>query len=479
MAEPAFFCNGVDAETGGYALPPLSAADLAACARRGAPEPPESAELSAWLRARRTAPRGLAEGDPTDLAQAGWGIVFAAADPRAPLIREALSELLEHRRAQASARDPRFYRELKGDDGYRPGETKGRFLVRQGVGPGPAEPARLPYYLLLAGDPGAIPYEFQYQLDVPYAVGRLAFENLDDYAAYAASVVRAETAPTPAAGAGDRLRLALFGPHHPGDPGTTLTSTELVAPLAEKLGSLAGCELKCALADQATKTQLAAYLGGAEAVDLLFTAGHGVVLPNGSPRQPLHQGALLCQGWPGAKAWHEPLNPDHYFAAEDLDPARRLDGLIAFHFACYSGGSPAWDDFAPTVHARVPVAPQPFVARLPQRLLAAGALAVVGHIEKAWECSVDWPGVGPQIRVFETLLRKLLAGAPLGAAMEGFAERYAELSTELCGLLQDLWRGEPQDDDLLAGLWKASNDARNYAVLGDPAVRLRAREVAS
>jgi hypothetical protein len=472
MAGPTFYCNGVDAETGDYSLPPVSATDLAAFARRGSRGGAEVADLGAWLAARRSGQRGLAQGDPKDLAQSGWGVLFAGGDSEAPAIREALQELLDHRRAQASFLDPRYYQEYAGEGGYQAGETKGRFLARHGVGPGPAEPARMPYYLLIVGNPSVIPYEFQYQLDVPYAVGRLSFDNLDDYARYARSVVQAETA-APTAGP---LRAALFGPRHPGDPGTILTSGELVAPLAESLGRLPGCEVRTALADDATKARLAGFLSGPEAADLLFTAGHGVVLKNGSPRQPLRQGALLCQGWPGARAWHEPLDRDHYFAAEDLDPSCRLDGLIAFHFACYSGGSPAWDDFAPTVHERVPVAPHPFVARLPQRLLAAGALAVIGHIERAWECSVEWPGAGRQIQVFETALKRLLSGSPVGAAMECFAERYAELSTELNGLLQDLWRGEPQDDELLASLWKASNDARNYAVLGDPAVRLRARE---
>ena len=181
MAGPTFYCNGVDAETGGYSLPPIGAADLAALARRGTPCGADIAELGAWLEARRSNARGLAEGDPKDLAQSGWGVVFAASDPQAPAIREALQELLDHRRSQASARDPRFYQEYSGDLGYLAGETKGRFLARHGVGPGPAEPARMPYYLLIVGDPSSIPYEFQYQLDVPYAVGRLAFDRLDDY----------------------------------------------------------------------------------------------------------------------------------------------------------------------------------------------------------------------------------------------------------------------------------------------------------
>ena len=287
MAGPTFYCNGVDAETGGYSLPPVSATDLAAFARRGSNGGTDVADLGAWLAARRSGRRGLAQGDPKDLAQSGWGVVFASGDPQTPAIREALKELLDHRRAQASALDPRYYQEYSGDQGYLAGETKGRFLARHGVGPGPAEPARMPYYLLIVGDPAAIPYEFQYQLDVPYAVGRLSFDNLDDYARYARSVVQAETAAMSGSPAAP-LRVALFGPHHPGDPGTALTSTELVAPLAELLGKLPGCEVTSALADQATKTPRL-LPRRAEAVDLLFTAGHGVVLKNGSPRQPLRR----------------------------------------------------------------------------------------------------------------------------------------------------------------------------------------------
>lgn len=183
--------NGVDGATGGALFPDLTVGDVARMAQGFTLEPAHLSEV----RFRRDACASrfaVEEGvDPRDLSQAGWGVVFAQADGKAAAIREALGELLAHRRVQAGER----YRELLGEEGYRPGESKQKFLTRHGVGPGPVDPDKVPYYLLLVGSPEEIPYRLQYQLDVPYAVGRLWLESLDDYAAYARSVVAAETGP--------------------------------------------------------------------------------------------------------------------------------------------------------------------------------------------------------------------------------------------------------------------------------------------
>ncbi|MNL60163.1 hypothetical protein D3C87_1839530 [compost metagenome] len=60
----------------------------------------------------------------------------------------------------------------------------------------------------------------------------------------------------------------------------------------------------------------------------------------------------------------------------------------------------------------------------------------------------------------------------LGHAMEFFSERFAGLSVALNSQLDDANLGANIDEILLSQLWMASNDARNYLVLGDPAARL-------
>lgn len=442
--------NGVDGATGRYLRPPVDLDELAQrLGRRRRPIPPPPPVQGP-----------VAGVDPCDLGQAGWGVVFAPGTPAA--VREALAPLLRHREAQAGG----LYKQCE----VRPGESAGAFLRRHGRGPGPVDPKKLPYYLLIVGSPEEVPFLFQHQLDVQHGVGRIDFDDPEEAASYARGVVAAETS-----GAARPRQAAFFAPCHPGDDLTRRSVEDLVLPLADRLGQQAArWEVIQQVEKKATRPALESLLGGEQTPSLLFTASHGLGFWATDPRQREMQGALICSEWPGPTA--ETISPEHYFTAGDLSDGVCPAGLVSFHFACYSAGTPRWDTFAPlgSDEPKV-VAPQAFLARLPQRLLARGALAVIGHVDVVWPCSFLWEEAGAQLEVFESTLRLLLEGWPVGAAMEFFGQRYAEIAAELASRLEPV-PGDPNPvGDLdLATLWLAAGDARSYLLCGDPAVRVPA-----
>ena len=323
-----------------------------------------------------------------------------------------------------------------------------------------------------------------------HAVGRIHFETLDEYHSYARSVVAAEDPAKPLALG---RNAAFFGVHNERDRATALSTEHLVTPLTKALeGKLTDWRVQRRMEGQASKDQLARLLGGAETPAFLFSASHGMGFStSGHPRQRAEQGAIVCGDWSGVG----PVGDAMRFSADDIGSDARLLGLIAFLFACFGAGTPQYDDFAISTQIkelqdrglkvtgleqldRIPIAPQPFVARLPQRLLGhpkGGALAVVGHVDRAWGSSFLWEGA-EQLTTFESTLTKLLQGDRLGFATEDFNNRYAGLSTELTTRVEAVKFREIVPPEELAGLWTANNDARSYVVLGDPAVRLAVAE---
>jgi hypothetical protein len=471
MSNERLVFNGINGADGNYLMPPMEPEYFSRFALGGESLDQQQLKELIWRRKQTTEIHlGVKEGvNPKNLAETGWGVIFAHnADPA---IREALSGLLDLRKEQATRKNGRYYQEFSGISAYRTGESKQEFLARHGVGPGPADPELVPYYLLIVGDPSVIPFRFQYQLDVQYAVGRIHFDKVEEYARYARSVTMAETNNTPRP-----HRAVFFGVENPDDKATELSANELVKPLASAVAmDQPEWQIETLVKEDTSKARLGQVLGGSQTPALVFTASHGMGFPNGDGRQLRHQGALLCQDWPGVKAWRQSIPSSFYFSADDVGENSQLQGLFAFHFACYSAGTPRLDDFAHQVNQRGAVAPQPFIARLPQRLLAhpkGGALAVIGHVERVWGCSFKWKQTGRQLQVFRSTLKRLMEGHPVGSALEFFNERYAELSADLSSELEEIKFGKVPDDLALSDMWTANNDARSYAIIGDPAVRL-------
>jgi len=406
--------------------------------------------------------------DPSDLQQAGWGVIFAPNAYQA--VRPALEPLLRWRRQQSGD----LYREFAGDDGYRAGESAGSFLSRHGIGLGRVSPERMPYYLLLVGSPADIPYRFQQQLDLNYAVGRLYFDDLIAYHHYATSVGESESS------LGHQRRVSLFAPRFPGDTHTATTVEELVVPVAAELQERApGWRISAAIGDEATKEHLGAMLNGGDDAALLFAATHAVIVPDAHPLFDARHGALVCGDWagpPNANVIATGVSPGPgmhaSFGRDDLDPAGKgAPGRMAVLWSSFSAG------FGP-LELR-PNAPQrPSVAALAQALLGApsgGMLAVMGFVDRMLGFSS--PRLAAVDRYREAVSRAiwmLLTGARVGSAAQNFDEAYAELSVALSAIHEKRRYGQEIAPAELVGLWAATNDMRNIILLGDPAVRLSA-----
>ena len=471
------YFNGVNGATGKYLTSPLPAekardAALGECIPNALLSELNDKRDRADPKKKSFAP--LPWVDANKLEETGWGVIFASSAD--PAIATALKPLLDLRREQATAKKNRYHL-YAGEDGYQPNDSKDDFLARHGMGPGQPNIDIVPYYLLIVGSPADIPYVFQYQLDVQYAVGRICFDTLEEYANYARSVVVAETGKVALP-----RRAVLFGTENADDGATALSANDLIAPLVTEMPHYLAegqpiWQLDPVVGEAARKAMLKDLLGGAQTPALLFTASHGMGFPKGDPLQRRHQGALLCQDWPGPYQWQEPIPARHYFSADDVPKDANLLGLVAFHFACYGVGTPQLDDFpANSLRAADAIAEVPFVARLPQQLLAhpaGGALAVIGHVERAWGYSIHWEDAGRQIDMFKNTLRLLMEGNRVGWATEIINQRYADISSGLSARLNDArQKGTNLDPFEIARKWTANNDARSYAVVGDPAVRI-------
>jgi hypothetical protein len=492
--EEFFYADGINA-TSGYMLERAAPLAVAEAAKRALAETDEVEKHLTQMRAERDASGehfGVAAHiDAGNLAHTGWGVIFPSVTPgaeakRQEAIREALKPLLDHRKRQVN--NELFYQEFDGERACEPTDTNQSFFDRlDGHDPGaPADPATgVPYYLLLVGSPSEISFSFQYQLDITYAVGRVHFEkpdgspDLDAYYNYARSVVEAETRPLALS-----RELAFFAVRNPNDKATEISRLQLVPALSdwlEKARELQGWKFPRHYDDAARKATLTRLVGGGETPALLFTASHGMSFDLGDNRQTRHGGALLCSDWVNPRPF-VPVTEDLYFSCDDIASDARLHGLIAFNFACYGGGTPDENEYAHMAPGKgTRIAERPFIARLPQRLLGhpkGGALAAIGHIERAWSDSVPTAkGAANRIGVFTSALFDLMKGKPVGLAMEYFNQRYAQLGADMASEIQKLEKGKDEaavkrKKAEFARKWTMHNDARDYVVNGDPAVRL-------
>ncbi len=474
------YFNGIDGNSGEYLLPPMEISALAEIIQGEKKDKTMLTWLAEVWHKIKTTYMGLPVGvEPSDVTQAGWGIVFAAGESEA--VKQALQPLIEHRRQQI--KNDGIVKILE----YKPGEKWEEWLGHHGVAPGSVQPGKIPFYLLLIGSPAKMPFEFGHLLDVEYSVGRLDFDTPQEYSLYAHSLIDYETS----ASVPNRKEAVFFAPRHPFDPATKMSADFLINPLVDGtpaventpalpgVAELWGFKARKIWGDAATKSALAEVVQPADQRPpaLLFTASHGIGFPKGDRKQILDQGALVCQDWKGFGS----IKPEQYFSAADVGNGSRVQGTVIFHFACYGGGTPAQDLYVHKPGQPPPqIAEQPFIASLPKKWLAhsgGSALAVIGHVERAWGYSILAPYAGQQIQTFQNTLGRILIGQPIGYALKDFNERYAALSTGLSSMLQQAGWGANIDPEALTTRWIERNDAEGYILIGDPAATIRIQDL--
>jgi hypothetical protein len=414
--------------------------------------------------------------NPRDLAQAGWGVIW----PPEPLTaaeeahRQALAPLIEHRRRQIDPGDT-------GQQGpfhfhHQDGWTMRSFLYEEarGVRPGNMQVDIVPYYLCIVASPARIPWDFQLSLSSEYAVGRLWFDEPGDCGRYVGRLLAYENQGAPLPNAREALFVAV---EKPGDA-TYLSAMGLVQPLYDWLATRPDLDFSPSLllgdepGAEASKAHLLNRLAGKDLAGaagappaLLFTASHGLEYGQPSEDQYLDQGALLLQDWPQG----EPVLGGHRLAATDVSDDLQLAGMLAFCFACFGAGTPLHQDWVrPTAYQQPEeIALKPFVARLPQKMLAGGLVAFVGHVSRAWATSFL---PGDQTGTFQAALHELLSGAPVGHSLDYLNKSWVGLNLGLNEWFSGALARTPAE---VRSDWLTRNDLRGYAILGDPAARLR------
>ena len=347
------------------------------------------------------------------------------------------------------------------------------------------DPAKgVPFYLLIVAPPDAIPFEFQYFLDIYWGVGRLWFDTADEFRQYADSVVAYET--------GDAVsttrNMAMFATEHDFDKATQLFTRNVAKPMSIgegsnpiPIGKRQKFGLKTIFGETATKAGLSDLLSGRTEIgspSLLFSGSHGMEFSPEDPRQAASQGAIVCNDWKGYGAIQE----DHWFGANDIPADAKLHGMMHVFSPAMAAALPRLDNFDRMNDQPRKIASKAFFSALPSKLLShphGGALAVLAHIERAWAYSFLGDKGGSQTQGFRDVLGRFMRGDRIGQATDVFNMRWATLSAQLAEAQLDLRYGGQIPLDKLGRMWVARDDARNFMILGDPAVRLRVEDLPS
>jgi hypothetical protein len=426
------------------------------------------------------------EAAPDDLERQRWGVIAPAGDAGDRLI-DAIAPLLERRRRQ-QGRVPVYRVPARMNIPEAARWKKRVFRSDADVD------NDLPRYQLIVGDLDQVPLAVQQIQATDGFVGRIAFDDLDGYRAYADKVVRWEDRPAPAA-EGHAILHAV----QDGTSATRRGCEALIVPAEEILrrrraaGDVRYGELRVTGSERPTPDEL--WAAAATAMDrpgVLLSLSHGVGVPRAGSSAAARGGAAQQRREQGALSFGR----GGVVTGADVAGRGLLPGGMWLAVACFSAGTAETSDYrhwldtlrraghvgSEIEHVLDTLAHErPFVAAVPKAALAdpRGPLAFVGHVDLAWTYSFfdldDRPRRRPGriVGVIQALLNRHRAGV----AMRKLLRFFAEVNTELTALQDEQARGggcaiTDHERARRGHLWMLRQDLAGYVLLGDPAVQL-------
>ena len=380
------------------------------------------------------------EDAPDDLERQRWGVIAPVGDEGDRLV-DVIAPLIEHRsRQQGEVRVYRVPARMTMDEALR---WKKR-VFRSGTD----LDDDLPRYQLIVGDLDQVPLAVQQVQATDGFVGRIAFDDLDGYRAYADKVVRWEDRPALAA-EGHAILHAV----RDGTSATRRGYEALIAPGEAILrrrrdaGDVRYGELRVTGSERPTPDELLT-AAATDRPGVLLSVSHGVGVPwaggasarDGAARQRREQGALS-------------FGRSGVITGADVAGRGFLPGGMWLAVACFSAGTAGTSDYyhwldtlRRTGHAGSEIGhvldtlahERPFVAAVPKAALSdpGGPLAFVGHVDLAWTYSFFDFDDHPRRRPGRLMgvLQALLNGHRAGVAMRKLLRFFAEVNTELTAL---------------------------------------------
>ncbi len=416
---------------------------------------------------------GLAPQCPKDATvptEVGWTYVVSESDPARPTLEELIEPLARHRALQTG---PLVY--------PASADERHDWIDEQYLG---IEARERPRYVLLVGSPEHIPFELQSALAATAAiVGRVDFDEAEHLASYVRKVIELETSTEPSC----RPEALVFAPDGgPTDP-TYYSHRYMATPIAELIDRSPPFSAERLFGDAATKEALLSQLSSSRPA-LVYTASHGAFAGenDGLEAQRASNGAICCQ--------QVSASDDYMFTAADVPPDDTpfCPGGVFVQFACWGYGTPRDSFFAGWLGEDTSRQTETaFVAALPKRLLAhpQGPIAYIGHVDTAFlhgfaDPENPTPELGAlydaRLEPFRTAIDyALLRLWPSGFALDDLENRAASFSVALGSVFDAMQREGKTTDTLtpeqlrdLVDLILRRNDAMNFLLLGDPAVRL-------